>query len=108
VQLLLAITIGVLIACGISLVLRRDLTFVALGIGLLGSGVNLLLLVAGRARGAPALVTDGAAGEAVANPLPQAFVLTAIVIGFAVVALVLAVARRVGARPVDGSKKPNE
>jgi multicomponent Na+:H+ antiporter subunit C len=84
-----AVLVGIFIAAATYLMLSRALVRVLLGIVLLGNGANLLIFVAGRlTRAAPPIVPGGAdtiAGAA-ANPLPQALILTAIVIGFAMFA----------------------
>ena len=81
-----AILAGLFVAAGFYLLLARGLIRMLLGIVLLGNGVNLAILVAGRlSASAPPIVAPGATG-AVANPLPQALILTAIVIGFALFA----------------------
>ena len=95
-NLTLALLIGVLYATGTYLLLQRTLTRVVLGLGLLSHGANLLLLAAGGPPGAVPFVgaTDGPAGAGTADPLPQAMVLTAIVITFGVTAFLLALAFR--------------
>lgn len=96
-NLLLIVAAGVLCACGAYLVLSRQLSRVIIGIGLLGHGVNLLLVLSGGDGGDPAFTaagTDAAELERFADPLPQAFVLTAIVITFGVVSFLLALAFR--------------
>ena len=96
-DLVWALVVGVLFAAGIFLLLRRNPVRVILGLGLLGHGANLLIFVAGGlTRGRPALVEEGqqALVAPYADPLPQALVLTAIVIGFAVVAFALALFHR--------------
>ncbi len=92
----LALLIGVLYAVGTYLLLQRTLTRVVLGLGLLSHGANLLLLAAGGSPGAVPFSgrTDGPAGAGTADPLPQAMVLTAIVITFGVTAFLLALAFR--------------
>ncbi len=92
----LALLIGVLYAVGTYLLLQRTLTRVVLGLGLMSHGANLLLLAAGGSAGAAPFVgrTDGGAGAGTADPLPQAMVLTAIVITFGVTAFLLALAFR--------------
>ncbi|MEH0936794.1 Na(+)/H(+) antiporter subunit C [Micromonospora psammae] len=90
--LVLVIGVGVLAATGATLLLERSLTRILLGVILLGNGVNLLILLAGRSGGAP-VVGTGPAGE-FSDPLPQAMVLTAIVITFGFTAFVAAVAYR--------------
>jgi multicomponent Na+:H+ antiporter subunit C len=91
VSVLLVVLVGVLFATGTFLMLHRTATRIVLGVGLLGNGVNLLLLVAGGEPGAAPLV---GAEEPTADPLPQAFMLTAIVIGFALLSFLLALAWR--------------
>lgn len=94
-SVLLAGLIGVLVACGTYLLLQRALTRVLIGLGLLTHAGNLLLLMAGGRAGAPPFVRDdGSVPEGVADPLPQAMALTAIVIAFAVSSLLLALAYR--------------
>ena len=97
-NLTLALLVGVLYTTGTYLLLQRTLTRVVIGLGLLGHGANLLLLQAGGQAGNVPLVgkTAGGAGLAggTADPLPQAMVLTAIVITFGVSAFLLALAYR--------------
>jgi multicomponent K+:H+ antiporter subunit C len=91
----LASAIGVLAGCGIWLCLRSRTFDVVLGLTLLSYAVNLFIFAMGRmAFNAPPLLRDGTppALAHYADPLPQALVLTAIVIGFAMTALVLALA----------------
>ncbi|CAM3545969.1 Na+/H+ antiporter subunit C [Halomonas lysinitropha] len=89
---LYAITTGVLTACGLYLVLRGRTFPVVVGLTLLSYAVNLFLFSMG------GLTTDGAAildgPSNYADPLPQALVLTAIVIGFAMTAFVVILAMR--------------
>ena len=91
-NLVLAITAGVLVAAGVYLLLERSLTRILLGVLLTGNGVNLLFLVAAGSPGSPPIV--GLTDEEVSDPLPQAMVLTAIVITMAVAAFVLTLAYR--------------
>lgn len=92
-NLTLAITAGLLIACGVYLLLERSLTRVLLGVLVLSNGVNLLFVVAAGRPGAPPIV-GLAEPEQTADPLPQVMVLTAIVITMAVAAFVLTVGYR--------------
>ena len=97
-ELLLALASGVLYAAGIYLMLRRRLAQLIIGIGLLSNGTNLLIFTAGGlTRGRPPVVPDGAQSlvEPYADPVPQALVLTAIVIGFGLLAFSLVLAHRV-------------
>ena len=65
-----------------------------LGVVVLGNGVNLAVLLGGRLDGSVAAFADSADLAAAVNPLPQALVLTAIVIGFALFVFALAVLKR--------------
>jgi len=87
---LFALCIGLLMGCGAYLVLRPRGFSVALGLLLITYATNLFVFAAGglRVGGAP-VPTHGKMIERLADPLPQALVLTAIVIGFAMTALVL-------------------
>ncbi|HSB96246.1 MAG TPA: Na+/H+ antiporter subunit C [Spongiibacteraceae bacterium] len=91
-ELLFAIAIGVLTASGIYLLLRPTIFALILGLALLGYAVNLFLFAIGRPTLDAAPIIG--AGERYADPLPQALVLTAIVIGFAMTAFVVALALR--------------
>ncbi len=92
-SLVLATSTALLFSLGTWLVLQRRLTRLIIGIGLLSHGANLLLLLSGRRRGiAPFIGSIG--GERVADPMPQALALTAIVISFGVTAFLLALAYR--------------
>ena len=96
-NLTLALLIGVLYSVGTYLLLQRTLTRIVIGLGLLGHGANLLLLQAGGPAGLAPFTTEGSAGIAgvdTADPLPQAMVLTAIVIAFGVTSFLLALAFR--------------
>ena len=106
-EALFAVTLGLLAASGIYLLLRGRTFAVVLGLTLLSFAVNLFLFAMGRLRGDAAVL--GLGGNP-ADPLPQALVLTAIVIGFAMTAFVVVLALRgvadLGSDHVDG--RPNE
>lgn len=92
-SLVLAACTALLFALGTWLLLQRRLSRLIVGLGLIGHGANLLLLLAGRTRGVPAFT--GATGDSrIADPMPQALALTAIVISFGVSAFLLALAYR--------------
>lgn len=96
-EAILAFVIGGLYAVCIYLMLRRSLVKLLLGLALLTNAVNLLIFTAaGLTRGRPPLIpTDAVALEnAPADPLPQALILTAIVIGFSIIAFALVLANR--------------
>jgi multicomponent K+:H+ antiporter subunit C len=103
-EALIALVIGVLTGCGVYLVLRAHTFPVVLGLTLLSYAVNLFLFATGRlVIGQPPVIGTAAA---YADPLPQALVLTAIVIGFAMTAFVIMLALRaraeLGNDHVDG------
>ena len=97
--LLLALAVGALFGTGTYLLLKPDLFRVVVGLVLISNATILTLMASGRRGQAPILPFD--AGEAVAAPLVQAMALTAVVIGFAVTAVLLALARRVHATHDD-------
>ena len=110
-SLLLAIGIGVLAGTGIWLMLRARSFDLILGLTLLSYAVNLFIFSMGRLRVGAAPIVDKAVGATLANtadPLPQALVLTAIVIGFAMTAVLLVIALRArletGSDHVDGAE----
>lgn len=93
-EIIVSVAIGVLAGSGVWLLLRSRTFEVAIGLALLSYAVNLFIFAMGRLRmGAAPIVAAGAAADpaAYADPLPQALVLTAIVIGFATTALLLVV-----------------
>jgi multicomponent Na+:H+ antiporter subunit C len=95
-ELLLAVVAGVLYASGLYLMLRRRLAQLIIGLGLLSHGSNILILsAAGVTRSRPPLITEGMEPGVFADPVPQALILTAIVIGFGVLAFSLVLAHRV-------------
>jgi multicomponent K+:H+ antiporter subunit C len=108
-ELVIAIAIGMLAGSGVWLILRPRTYQVVIGLALLAYGVNLFIFSMGRLRLNAPPVLDGSYPvdvTAYTDPLPQALVLTAIVIGFATTALflvVIIVSRSVtGTDHVDG------
>jgi multicomponent K+:H+ antiporter subunit C len=112
-ELVIAAAIGVLTSSGVWLLLRPRTFQVMIGLSLLSYAVNLFIVAMGRVRvGAAPIVEAGVRAAAeYADPLPQALVLTAIVISFATTALLLVVllaARGLtGTDHVDG-REPDE
>ena len=92
-SLSLVLPAAALIGCGVYLVLERSLTRVLVGLVMLSNGVNLLFLVSGGAAGRAPIVSEGDT-SAMSDPLPQALVLTAIVISLGTTAFLLAMAYR--------------
>ena len=84
--------VGVLFAAGVTLLLERSLTRVLLGVVLLGNAVNLLIVSGGRPGGPPIVGTTP--DNEMSDPLPQAMILTAIVITLGMSAFLLALAYR--------------
>jgi multicomponent Na+:H+ antiporter subunit C len=93
-SIMMAVLVAWLFAVGTYLLLQRALTRIVLGLGLLSHGAILLLITVGGRAGRPPLVGKGDDGAGIAAPLPQAFALTAIVIGFGMTAFLLALAYR--------------
>jgi multicomponent Na+:H+ antiporter subunit C len=91
-SLLLLGAVGVLVAAGVTLLLERTLTRVVLGLILLGNGANLLILLAAAPGGPPIVGTTEP--SAMTDSLPQAMILTAIVITLGMTAFLLALAYR--------------
>jgi multicomponent K+:H+ antiporter subunit C len=110
-EALLSLIVGALTGCGVYLVLRARTFPVVLGLTFLSYAVNLFLFSTGRlVIGQPPIITPGATGYA--DPLPQALVLTAIVISFAMTAFVIMLALRayaeLGSDHVDGRPGPGD
>jgi multicomponent Na+:H+ antiporter subunit C len=94
-NLIFALALACLMGCGVYLLLSRNIMRMILGISLLSAATNLLLFVSGRTgRTVPPVIESGieTLGADAANPLPQALILTAIVIGFSLTAFVAALA----------------
>ncbi|MFD1252781.1 MULTISPECIES: Na+/H+ antiporter subunit C [Devosia] len=94
---ILAALVGLFITAGVYLLLSRSVIRMLLGMTIFGNGVNLLIFTAGRVmREIPPIVPPGldTPDGAIANPLPQALILTAIVIGFSMFAFLLVLAFR--------------
>lgn len=107
-EFLMASGIGWVTACGIYLLLRGRTFPVVLGLTLLGYAVNVFIFAMGRLWSAAPPILGG--GGPVADPLPQALVLTAIVIGFATTGFIIELALRSrfesGSDHVDGKPDP--
>jgi len=87
-ELVMAIIIGILFTAAVYLILSKSLLRIIFGTGLLSHGAHLLLLTMGGLGGSsPPVIADGVTDYA--DPLPQALILTAIVISFGVTAFIL-------------------
>lgn len=91
-NLVYVIVIGVLVGAGVTLLLERTLTRVLIGVILIGNGVNVLILMGG-SPGAPPIVGE-TEHHHMSDSLPQAMILTAIVITLGITAFLLALAYR--------------
>ena len=105
-EALITAVIAVLTACGVYLTLRARTYPVVLGLTMLSYAVNLFLFITGRlVLGAPPIITEGRTDYA--DPLPQALVLTAIVISFGMTAFAVILSLRASAElgndHVDGT-----
>ena len=95
-EIIAALTVGGLAGIGMWMLLDRNLVRVVLGVAIVGNAINLGVLTAGRYFGdSAAFVTATHVPPDAANPLPQALVLTAIVIGFGLFVFALAVLKSV-------------
>ncbi len=94
-EVVLAIVLGALYALGTFLVLRRDVVRVVWGVTIISQATNVYLVTMGGIHGSIPIVSHGGGGHhAVTDPLVQALVLTAIVIGFGTTALALVLTYR--------------
>lgn len=94
VSLVLIVVMAVLYACGVYLMLERSMTRVLLGFILVGNATNILILTMAGEAGLAPIVGDGVEAEQMTDPLPQALILTAIVITFGVSAFLMALIYR--------------
>ncbi len=96
-ETLMAYVVGILFASAIYMMLRRSIVKLVIGLIILSNAANLLIFAAaGMTRGAPPLIPEGALSPLgpVADPLPQALILTAIVIAFGVLAFAVVLIHR--------------
>lgn len=113
-EIILVVVIGVLYAAGLYMIMRRSFVKVIIGLIFLGHAANLLIFTVGRiTKGIPSFIKiDGTIAENIADPLPQALILTAIVIGFGVQAFAIVLFKRVyqtaGTDDLDKLKSTDE
>ncbi len=97
-EILLLLLVGVLYSAGIFLMLRRSMVKLLLGLILIGNGVNVLIfLTGGLTRGKPPIINEAEPTftDIYADPVPQALILTAIVISFALTAFAIILLKKV-------------
>lgn len=92
--IIFALTVGVIFACGIYLMLRRSMVRLIIGLSLITYAVNLLIFSEGDISRRAAPIIDAGVEQPMADPLPQALILTSIVISFGMLAFTLALAYR--------------
>jgi multicomponent Na+:H+ antiporter subunit C len=113
-EIILVVIIGVLYTSGLYMILRRSFVKVIIGFIFLGHAANLLIFTVGRiTKGSPAFINiDGTLANSAADPLPQALILTAIVIGFGVQAFAIVLFKRAyqttGSDDLDEFNKTDE
>ncbi|MGJ1432744.1 Na+/H+ antiporter subunit C [Sphingobacterium spiritivorum] len=97
-ELILVVLIGLLYAAGVYMILRRSMVKLLLGIMLLGNGTNILIFLLGNiTKGKPPVIDPDLSifNEIYADPIPQALILTAIVISFGLTAFAIVLLKRV-------------
>ncbi len=97
-ELLLIILIGILYGSGIYMLLRRSMVKLLIGVMLLGNGANILIFLLGRiTKGKPPVIEEASKvfTDIYADPIPQALILTAIVISFGLQAFAIVLLKRV-------------
>lgn len=95
-EVVMAFVVAVLFSCALYMMMRRSIVKLVIGLILLSNAANLLIfVVSGLTRGAPPLILEGVEqSRHMADPLPQALILTAIVISFGVLAFAVVLIRR--------------
>ena len=93
-SLTLVVLMAVLFGAGIAIMLERSITRVLIGFLLVGNAVNILIYLMSGAPGLPPILGEGVDPDEISDPLPQAFVLTAIVINLGITAFMLALIYR--------------
>ncbi|GGR12753.1 sodium:proton antiporter [Agromyces mediolanus] len=93
-SLTLVVLMAVLFGAGITIMLERSLTRVLIGFLLVGNAVNILIFLMSGAPGLAPLLSDDVTADDISDPVPQAFVLTAIVINLGITAFMLALIYR--------------
>ncbi|WP_448006292.1 NADH-quinone oxidoreductase subunit K [Agromyces bauzanensis] len=93
-SLTLVLVMSVLFGAGIATMMERSLTRVLIGFLLVGNGVNLLIYLMSGTPGLAPILGEGVDGSEISDPLPQAFILTAIVINLGITSFLLALLYR--------------
>ena len=96
-EILLAVITGLLYGAGVYMILRRSLVKLIIGLILLGNGANILIFLVGRiVKGKPPIIPEESATllDTYADPVPQALILTAIVISFGLQAFAIVLIKR--------------
>jgi multicomponent Na+:H+ antiporter subunit C len=114
-EIILAVVTGALYATGLYLMLRRSVVRLVIGLSLISHAANLLIFsAAGMTRARPPIVPEGAVRPEApfADPVPQALILTSIVLGFAILAFAMVLIKRayqtVGTDDLDAMRSTDE
>ena len=114
-EIILAIVTGALYATGLYMMLRRSVVRLVIGLSLISHAANLLIFsAAGMTRARPPIVPEGAVRPEApfADPVPQALILTSIVLGFAILAFAMVLIKRayqtVGTDDLDAMRSTDE
>ena len=114
-EMVLAVMTGGLYAAGLYLMLRRSVARLVIGLSLISHAANLLIFsAAGMTRARPPIVPEGAVRPEIpfADPVPQALILTSIVLGFAILAFAMVLIKRayqtVGTDDLDAMRSTDE
>ena len=114
-EIVLAVVTGALYATGLYLMLRRSVVRLVIGLSLISHAANLLIFsAAGMTRARPPIVPEGAVRPEApfADPVPQALILTSIVLGFAILAFAMVLIKRayqtVGTDDLDAMRSTDE
>jgi multicomponent Na+:H+ antiporter subunit C len=114
-EIMLAVVTGALYATGLYLMLRRSVVRLVIGLSLISHAANLLIFsAAGMTRARPPIVPEGAVrpDAPFADPVPQALILTSIVLGFAILAFAMVLIKRayqtVGTDDLDAMRSTDE
>jgi len=94
-KILLPVVVGVLFGAGTYLMMKKNILKLVLGLGLISHGANVLLISSGWIGAGQVPILGQGEAESFVDPVPQALVLTAIVIGFAALAFLLVLSLRV-------------
>ena len=94
-EIFTAIITGILFGCGTYMLLKKTIFWIIVGLALYSHGANLLLMQVGVLQGKSPIINEAVTVPVYTDPIPQALILTAIVIGFATTAFILVLAYKI-------------